>query len=271
MDALIGSLVAGLIIMALGWIPPDLYWDRFWTTLKICILITLQIGISMEIYGNLRSRLEKTSLVLREKELERERALKLATEAKLAALQARLHPHFLFNALNSISALIQEDPVRADQLVERMAALLRVSLDSSQEGLIPLADELKIVIDYLEIEKARFGERLNYHVQVPRDALATRVPPLSLQTMVENSVKHAIAPVRGGGDVRISAHVANGKVEIEISDSGPGFRLNEVPAGHGLDNLRARLGHFFGDGPHLTATVHQGRGRVQMSIPRSVN
>jgi sensor histidine kinase YesM len=268
-DAVIGSLVAGLVIIGLGWNSPEVYWERFWTTLKICVLITLQIGISMEIYGSLRSRLERTSLVLREKELERERALKLATEAKLAALQARLHPHFLFNALNSISALIQDDPVRADQLVERMAALLRVSLDSSQEGLIPLADELKIVVDYLEIEKARFGKRLNYQVQIPPDALAVRVPPLSVQTMVENSVKHVIAPVRGGGDLNISAHLMNGKVEIEVSDSGPGFRLEDVPAGHGLDNLRARLGHFFGDGPHLISTVHQGRGRVQMSVPRS--
>jgi signal transduction histidine kinase len=270
-DAVAGSLLAGLIVMALGWMRPAAYWIRFWATLKFCILVTLEIGIAMEIYGNLRSRLEKTSLALREKDLERERALKLATEAKLAALQARLHPHFLFNALNSISALIQEDPVRADQLVERMAALLRAALDSSQEGLIPLADELKLVVDYLEVEKARFGDRLSYQVQVPEEVLPTRVPPLSLQTMVENSVKYAVAPVRGGGDIRISGHVVNGQVQVEVSDSGPGFRLETVPAGHGLDNLRARLGHFFGDGPHLTATKQEGRGQVRMSIPRGTN
>lgn len=259
-DAIAGSLVAGAVIAALGWMPPGAYWAEFWETLRLSILITLQIGICMEIVGSLRSRLQQ-------KELEHERALKLATEAKLAALQARLHPHFLFNALNSISALIQEDPIRADQLVERMAALLRTSLDSSQECLVPLADELKLVVDYLEIEKARFGERLSYYVQIPQEVLATRIPPLSLQTLVENSVKYAVAPVRSGGDVNISASVVNGTVYLDVSDSGPGFCLDEIPVGHGLDNLRTRLAHLFGDTTHITATLDQGRGRVRMILP----
>lgn len=149
--------------MCLGWVPRTELLDQFSATLKLCVLITVQIGIVMKNLWDLCSRIEQ-------KELERERALKLATEAKLSALHAPLHPHFLLNALNSISALIQEDPVRADQLVERMAALLRVSLESSQEGLIPLSDELKIVEDYLEIEKARFGKRLSYRIHIPRNS-----------------------------------------------------------------------------------------------------
>lgn len=265
--AVVGSLIAGLITVALRWTAAGAYWQQFWTTLKMCIVITLQIGIVMEIYSSLRSRLEKTTLDLREKELERERALKLATEAKLAALQSRLHPHFLFNALNSISALIQEDPVRADHLVERMAALLRFSLDSGQDSLVPLADEIKIVSDYLEIEKARFGERLRYQIHIPQDALGAQVPPLSLQTLVENSVKYAVAPLRAGGEIEISAERINDNVQIEIADTGPGFRLEEIPSGHGIDNLRSRLLHLFREGPRLSLGSRNGKRSVLLSVP----
>jgi LytS/YehU family sensor histidine kinase len=267
--AVVGSLIAGLITMALGWTPPAFYWTQFWTTLKICIAITMQIGIAMEIIEHMRARLYKANLELREKELERERALKLATEAKLAALQSRVHPHFLFNALNSISALIQEDPERADRLVERMAALLRFTLESGQDSLVPLADEIKIVCDYLEIEKARFGDRLVYDIHVPEEALSAQVPPLALQTLVENSVKYAIAPQRTGGEIQIAAKLMNGDVHIEIADTGPGFRLEDVPAGHGMDNLRSRLAHLFPGTANLAVSSQNGRSSVLITLPRT--
>src|SRR5205823_3935058 len=125
---------------------------------------------------------------------ERERALKLATEARLSSLESRIHPHFLFNTLNSISSLIQEDPVRAERLIERMAALLRFSLDSTNAGLVPLYQEMKIVRDYLEIERARFGDRLGFEVNIPAEFDRFEVPPLAIQTLVENSVKYAVSP-----------------------------------------------------------------------------
>src|SRR5260370_15757962 len=132
----------------------------------------------------MRSRLEETTLQLRTKELERERALKRATEAQLASLESRIHPHFLFNTLNSISSLIPEDPARAEKLLEQMAALLRFSLDASQSGLVPLSRELKIVTDYLEIERARCGDRLRYHFDVAANAGDAKVPPFACPTLV---------------------------------------------------------------------------------------
>ena len=228
--------------------------------------MTIVAGITIGIYRTLRERLEETSLQLRTKELERERALKLATEAQLASLESRIHPHFLFNTLNSISSLIPEDPVRAERLVEQMAALLRFSLDAHQSGLVPLARELKIVGDYLEIERARFGDRLRYEIDIPADLNESQIPPLSLQTLVENSVKYAIAPDRVGGEIRITGAGSNGDFRVEVSDPGPAFQLESAPAGHGLDNLKGRLSAIFGDRAQLMLQRVAGRNHLILTV-----
>lgn len=266
-----GALIAGLIFVALHWQPMSLYWPQFLGSLKLAALITIGAGLAIGIYSTLRERLDETTLQLRTKELERERALKLATEAQLASLESRIHPHFLFNALNSISSLIPEDPARAERLVEQMAALLRFSLDANQSGLVPLASELKIVADYLDIERARFGERLRYQIDVPADLNESRIPPLSLQTLVENSVKHAIAPDRAGGEIRITGACADGLCRVAVSDSGPEFQLESAPSGHGLDNLKDRLSALFGDRAALILQRVGGRNNLILSIPQLAN
>jgi sensor histidine kinase YesM len=265
-----GSLLSGLIFVALRWQPLTIYWPQFLGSLKLAALLTIGAGLTIGIYSTLRERLEETTLQLRTKELERERALKLATEAQLASLESRIHPHFLFNTLNSISSLIPEDPARAERLVEQMAALLRFSLDANQSGLVPVASELKIVGDYLEIERARFGERLRYQIDVPTDLNDSRIPPLSLQTLVENSVKFAIAPERAGGEIRITGARSNGDFRLEVSDSGPAFQLEAAPAGHGLDNLKGRLSTLFGDRAALLLQRVGGRNNLILSVPEIV-
>jgi signal transduction histidine kinase len=265
-----GSLISGLIFIALRWQPVTDYWPQFLGSLKLAALLTIGAGLAIGIYSTLRERLEETTLQLRTKELERERALKLATEAQLASLESRIHPHFLFNTLNSISSLIPEDPARAERLVEQMAALLRFSLDANQSGLVPVASELKIVGDYLEIERARFGDRLRYQIDVPSDLNDSRIPPLSLQTLVENSVKYAIAPERSGGDIRITGARSNGAFQLEVSDSGPAFQLESAPAGHGLDNLKGRLSTLFGDRAALLLRRVGERNNLILSVPQIV-
>ena len=267
----IGSLIAGLFFVALRWQPMTDYWAQFLGSLAFAAVLTISAGLTIGIYTALRERLDETSLQLRTKELERERALKLATEAQLASLESRIHPHFLFNTLNSISSLIPEDPARAERLVEQMAALLRFSLDANQSGLVPLASELKIVGDYLEIERARFGDRLRYRIDVPADLNESRIPPLSLQTLVENSVKYAIAPERAGGEIRITGAQSNGAFRVEVSDTGPEFRLESAPAGHGLDNLKGRLSTLFGDRAALLLQRVGGRNNLILSVPQPVN
>ena len=266
-NTLVGSILACIFLMALGWIPRDFYWPEFWGSLKIATFISILAGLIIGMYESFKWRLEETTLQLRTKELERERALKLATEAQLASLESRIHPHFLFNTLNSISSLIPEDPQRAERLVEQMAALLRFSLDAHQAGLVPLADEMKVVSDYLDIERVRFGDRLRYRIDVPPDLVAAQVPPLSVQTLVENSVKFAIAPNRSGGEIDIAGTLDNGHVKVEISDAGPAFTLESAPPGHGLDNLKDRLSTLFGSNGTLKLERRDNRNRISISVP----
>src|SRR5262249_35734609 len=141
-------------------------------------LLPATIGIAMVIYEAQRDRLAALTLEVRTRQLDQERANKMALEARLTTLESRLHPHFLFNTLNAISALVKEDPDEAERTVERLAALLRFSLDATQRGLVPLGDELKIVVDYLEIERTRLGERLSCALKIAPGLTGWMIPPL---------------------------------------------------------------------------------------------
>ncbi len=267
--AAVGGLVAGVILVLLGLLDRGFYWTQYWFALRVSSVIGVAAGCTAFAYERLRDKLEETTLELRTRQLEQERAHKLFAEARLSSLESRIHPHFLFNTLNSIAALIPEDPKRAEEIVARLAALLRFSLDSNSRSLVPLAQEIKIVRDYLEIEKARFGDRLAYSIDVPREAENAQVPPLAVQTLVENSVKHAIAPKRAGGQVLIGARVSGSGVEIVVSDTGAGFRVEQAPRGHGIDNLAGRLGVLFGPAARLESAADGGRPAVRLVIPQS--
>jgi sensor histidine kinase YesM len=236
--------------------------------LWINVLLTASIGVAMTLYEVQRHRLDAATLELRTRELERERAGKAAVEARLAALESRLHPHFLFNTLNAISALVHEDPERAERTVERLAALLRAALDATEQGLIPLAHEMKIVGDYLEIEQTRLGDRLSYTVEVAPGAEAWAVPPLTVQTLVENSIKHAVAPRRGGGRIRVRAAPRGDVLILGVWDDGPGFTADAIGPGHGLDNLRDRLAARFGPVAALEVAGRDGGTEVTVTVPR---
>ncbi|HLU49396.1 MAG TPA: histidine kinase, partial [Planctomycetota bacterium] len=215
----------------------------------------------------LKERVDTAEARLRTREIEYERELKLAAEARLASLESRVHPHFLFNALNTISSLIPTAPERAEQLVERMSALLRFSLDTHEGGLVPLGKEMKIVRDYLDIEQARFGERLRYEVNMSAAASESGVPPLSVQTLVENSIKHAVAPARGGAGIRIRASNEHNGVRIEVADTGAGFSPADIASGRGLDNLRGRLAMLFGEPEPLRVAREDGWTTVSFRVP----
>jgi LytS/YehU family sensor histidine kinase len=200
--------------------------------------------------------------------LEEERARKLAVEARLSSLESRIHPHFLFNTLNTVASLIPKDPKRAEDVLGKLAALLRFSLNANQTGLVSLAQELEIVRDLLEIERARFDARLRFSVDVPEGMENVRIPPLSVETLVENSIKHVVAQRPAGGEIRVRAGVEAGRTVVEVSDDGPGFALDSVPLGHGLDNLAARLTLLFGGDARLEAVRDGQFFTARMSFPR---
>jgi two-component system, LytTR family, sensor histidine kinase AlgZ len=249
-----GSLVGSIMVFALE-LEPDLSLREIVSlSVKLSIYLALLVGIIHAVVVMLRDRLDMAEATLRAREIEYERGQKLAAEARLAALESRVHPHFFFNALNTVSSLIPTAPERAERLIERMSALLRFSLDAHQEGLVPLEQEMKIVRDYLDIEQARFGGRLRYTLDVSPEAGESDVPPLSVQTLVENSVKYAVAPARDGAEIRIRALSERDSVHIEVADTGAGFSMADITAGHGLDNLRGRLAVLFGDPEPLQVT-----------------
>jgi two-component system, LytTR family, sensor histidine kinase AlgZ len=266
--ALVGSFAANLIFLAIGWLDRPTFWPEFAIGLRIAVFMTISLGVTMTFFEVMKARLDAATEELRARQLEEERARQLITEARLSSLESRIHPHFLFNTLNSITALIREDPRKAERTVERLAVLLRYSLDHTSRGLVPLRRELHVVEDYLEIEKTRFGERLHFTMDVPAELADLEVPALALQTLVENSIKHAVSPNRQGGDIIVAARMDAGNLVVEVSDDGPGFERVSIEQGHGLENLQERLTALFAGEGHLDIGRRDGRMVVGVSIPQ---
>ena len=265
--AIMGTLGAGLAFQVVGFAPRSWYWKDFQTEVPFSIVITLLIGMSISTYETLRYKLQAAALELRTREVEQERANKLLAEARLSSLESRIHPHFLFNTLNSIAALIPSDPARAEDTVGKLASLLRFSLNANQSGLVPLSAELKIVRDYLEIEKTRFGPRIRYEIAVPDDLLDAKVPPLALQSLVENAVKHVASQRVQGATIQITGSKDSGRIRLEVRDDGPGFSLEAITPEHGLGNLVARLELLFGSAGQLQVTRENEKTVVSLSFP----
>jgi two-component system LytT family sensor kinase len=226
--------------------------------------VTLVIGIAMILIGTSKARIEATELSLRTQQLERERAEKLAAEAQLASLSSRVQPHFLFNTLNSISGLIREQPAQAETMIEHLASLLRSSLDG--KDVVDLAQELKLVTDYLEIQRTRLGGRLRYDLAVAPDA-SGKLPPFSLQTLVENSLKHVAARRPDGITIRIEVRRDQNRLSLAVTDDGPGFDPDAMRAGHGLDILQRRLRGVFGDAATLEFDRQPRSMTVWLQVP----
>src|SRR5262245_1212963 len=265
--AALGCVIASSLVIVFGLYPPRSFFAIAGGSLKLSVLIGLIFGLSSFFYEKLKSELEATQSQLGARQLEEERARKLALAAQLSSLESRLRPHLLFNTLNSISALIREDPERAERMVERLSALLRFSLDSSERNTVPLGDEVKIVADYLEIERARFGERLRFTIEIPDCLTQIEVPPFCLQTLVENSVKHAVSIKRAGAELRVKAESGAESVILSVSDDGPGFTAGAIIAGHGLDNLQARLSALYGDRATLDIRHDERLMKVMVTLP----
>lgn len=166
--------------------------------------------------------------------------LGLVVRAREEALRSKLAPHFIFNTLNTLHAQIEADPRGAQATTERLASLFRQVLDAAELPTVPLRDELRFVEAYLGIEQARLGERLRVRIEVPEELEACTVPPLSLQVLVENAVKHGVAPLERGGEIRIAARLEGRDLVVEVSDPGAGLG---APPGTGtaLKTLRGRL------------------------------
>lgn len=261
----VGVAAVPALLLALGLIDTAdymtiallLYWPAYaWAAMVVVI-------VSISLHEWMRRDLEAK---LRTAERDEAVARQLATEAQLAALEARVRPHFLFNALNSIAALIPSDPSRAERMVGHVSSLLRSSLDSERASLVPLGDELRVVGHYLEIERVRFGDRLRYRLDVDDGATGLPIPRLAVQTLVENAVKYAVSPRSEGGSISVHAKAEGHGARISVSDDGGGFDDIAIRPGHGLALLRARLQMLFGAGAALNIQSRPGLTTVTIEI-----
>lgn len=178
------------------------------------------------------------------KSLQYEAAIK---EVELNALKSQLNPHFIFNALNSIRALVDENPKQSKNAITQLSNILRNSLKTQRKKLVPFEEELSTVRDYLELESIRYEERLKTNIDVDPNCLAFDVPPLMLQTLVENGIKHGIAHLKNGGVIDIRGKIIDDGMQIQIRNSGRFKNGSNASLGYGLLNTRKRLELIYGE------------------------
>lgn len=185
---------------------------------------------------------------LHERELRNSELETRLARAKLQALQMQLNPHFLFNTLHTVSALMHQDVERADKMIAKLSDLLRQALDKSETHLVPLREEIGFLKKYLEIEQTRFGDRLQVQIEIPEALMGAMVPNLLLQPVVENAIRHGIEPHARQGSVRLTAATrADGRLELTVADNGGGLpKQKSARQGIGVANTRARLEQLYG-------------------------
>ena len=204
------------------------------------------------------------------------RASRLKTElaqAQLQALKMQLHPHFLFNTLNSISALLDEDVEAADEMLARLGDFLRLTLENSGAQQVSLQEELEFLRCYLEIERVRFHDRLTIILEIQPETLDARVPNLILQPIVENAIRHGIVSQIAPGRIEIKSSRTNGSLRLVVKDNGPGLASHQDSSGRlrsglGLANTRARLEQLYGPAHHFDLSdAIEGGLEVALEIP----
>lgn len=256
---LIGSNVGILQILGRSEAVRSIWHNKHWIFLQNVLENSLIIAGFMVI----RYRQE---IIEREQELRH-----LNTQMELAALKAQINPHFLFNALNAVNALVGANPDEARRVLEMLSDLLRYTLESDKREMVRLQEELDFVRKYLSIEQARFGKRLQYRIETDETILGEMIPPMLLQPLVENAVKHGISPKASGGEVCICIvrDEAKKNLEVEVRDNGVGIQPNShvQSTGIGLANVNSRLQKLFGEKASFEIQEISNGVSVRFSLP----
>jgi len=247
-------------------IGPRAY-GQAWLSEELSVLraVSAQISRTLE---NLRLHEARRKHAIAEEELRR-----LVAQSELKALRAQIDPHLFFNALNSVSALIGDDPAAAEELLEDLSDLFRHSFKQSRE-FIELGEELALVETYLKVEKVRLGDKLQFNKAVLAEALHFKIPALTIQPLVENAVRHGLAKHNGGGVITLSAAVRNEGLNVSVADTGAGIAASALPqlftSGVGLSNVNDRLRRIYGEQTRLQIDSAPGQGTtVSFVIPHS--
>jgi LytS/YehU family sensor histidine kinase len=212
------------------------------------------------------ARADRAEVVAEREGLERQ-----VVEARLQALQAQVEPHFLFNTLGAVEHLIETDPPRAATMQRHLIAFLRGAMPRMRGEAVTLGEEVELCRNYLAIMKIRMEDRLDYRIDLPPELASASFPPMMLQSVVENAIKHGLEPKAEGGSIMISARAAGGRLRVAVADSGLGFGsagAATAGTGIGLNNIRERLTGLFGDRAALVVSPNAPTGaQVAIEIP----
>lgn len=232
------------------------------------VLFGLVFGSTISFIFISRENISAKNALIMEEKLKRLDLEKKAIETELKILQTQVEPHFLFNTLSNVISLMDTDPEKARIMMEYFTCFLRSSLLMSRSKAITISQEIEIIKKYLNIHSVRMGDRLNYQINIPDILLDCRIPPLLLQPLVENSIKHGLEPKIGGGEILIQGEIEGNVVKIAIADSGIGINESTINSGFGLDNIRKRLRMFYNGHGRLILEENKPSGvRAIIEIP----
>ena len=260
-----GILVIGLIQTVLVISIDTALNGEPWNSWPLVAVVSLGWGMYI---GTLVWTIVYVRITERRAQEMREVRMQMAVRAaELRALEAQVNPHFLFNCLNSIRGLVVENPSLAQDMITRFAALLRYNLNRDRQHTVPFSEEADIVADYLALESVRFEGRLRVQFTIDPEAKAVQIPPMILQALVENALKHGIARRPEGGDVRIHAAASNGRLVLEVTNSGELGPAQRSDTQLGLKNIRERLHLLYGDRAGLSLQKENGTVVAKVEIP----
>jgi hypothetical protein len=254
----LGALVTGEKVLAPG------QYRHFLTLVSFGVIF----GTIISHFFLSRAKVVQTQAALNGERIQSLANEKRVIEARLKLLQAQVEPHFLFNTLSTVLGLMDNDPARSREMLESLTRYLRASLARTREDATTLGEELEMVNAYLAILGIRMGARLRYAVDVPPQLSAVPFPPMLLQPLVENAIRHGVEPEVEGGEVRVHGASRDGRLRLTVEDTGRGFQ-GERAAGTGLQNVRERLRFLYGENGQLLLEENEPSGvRVVLEVPR---
>jgi LytS/YehU family sensor histidine kinase len=270
--------VVGAVLYSVFWvlltiaIEPLITGSAMWGILKTPRAITwaltgvwlyaVIIGVSYAIRSQQRAHENERRALLAEAGL---------SAARLDALQHRLHPHFLFNALHTVAALVREDSEQAEKAIEKLGDMLRYSLQENTESTVPFAEEWEFTRRYLDFEQLRHGDRMSVVTEVDAACMTCSAPPFALQTLVENAVRHSIAARPGGGRIEITARANDKNLFVQVRDDGGDGLSAQNGSQFGLRALRERLSAVYGSGAQLDIAPQPNGFTVSFVVPRTAS
>jgi len=263
---LIGSIVGTFAGSISAGISPEIFFQKYGFFIEV-IFLGLFFGSIVSYFFISRERISATEAIIQEERIKRLANEKKGVEAHLKLLQAQIEPHFLFNTLSNILSLLDSDLEKGKSMLADLIHYLRTSLSKSRGDLVTMAQEMEMVRAYLNIFKIRMGDRLRYAIDIPDAIKDHPFPPMLVQPLVENAIKHGLEPKIEGGEVLIHAKENGDLLKLEIADTGLGF-LEERKLGVGLSNTKGRLKSLYGDRGRLVLEENRPTGlRAIIEVP----